>query len=116
MENSRGEGSSSRLWYLLPFFLSIIGGLIAYFALRGKDPLRARRCLYLALILFGLRIALVGSFFFIDAMNPAPVVIECRNDLECYEIYSTDPDYPDDVLMCLDGTCYAVDPESLDLG
>ncbi len=41
----------SRLWYLLPIFLHIIGGLIAYFILRGSDHALAKNSLWLGIIL-----------------------------------------------------------------
>jgi 2-hydroxy-6-oxonona-2,4-dienedioate hydrolase len=41
----------SRLWYLLPIFLSIVGGMIAYFALKGTDPIAARNTLWVGVIL-----------------------------------------------------------------
>ena len=47
----------SRVWYLLPIFFDIIGGIIAYVALRNDDPKKARNCLYLGFILTGLWIA-----------------------------------------------------------
>ena len=45
------EKRRSNWWYLLPIFLGIIGGIIAYFALRNDDRQKAKKCLYLALIL-----------------------------------------------------------------
>ncbi len=46
------EGSTrSNWWYLVPIFLGIIGGIIAYFALRNDDHQKAKKCLYLGLIL-----------------------------------------------------------------
>ena len=41
----------SRLWYLLPIFLHIIGGLIAYFVLIGSDHAIAKNSLWLGIIL-----------------------------------------------------------------
>ncbi|HJY10764.1 MAG TPA: alpha/beta hydrolase, partial [Nitrososphaeraceae archaeon] len=41
----------SRLWYLLPIFLLIIGGLIAYFMLRESNHTIARNSLWLGIIL-----------------------------------------------------------------
>ncbi len=38
-------------WFLLPIFLGMIGGIIAYFALRNDDPCKARNCIYLSLVL-----------------------------------------------------------------
>ncbi len=45
------------IWlYLLPIFLGIIGGIIAYFALRNDDREKAKKCLYLGLILLAVGI------------------------------------------------------------
>ena len=41
----------SRLWYLLPIFLSIVGGVIAYFVLKESDPITARNTLWIGVIL-----------------------------------------------------------------
>ncbi len=41
----------SRFWYLLPIFLQIIGGLIAYFSLRNSNSTIARNALYVGIIL-----------------------------------------------------------------
>lgn len=45
------EKQRSNLWYLLPIFLGIIGGVIAYFILRKDSPKMARNCLIVGLIL-----------------------------------------------------------------
>ena len=42
---------SSAAWYLMPVFLGVIGGLIAYFVMRGTDPRKAKRCLIIGLLL-----------------------------------------------------------------
>ena len=52
------ERQRSNWWYLLPIFLGIIGGIIAYFALRNDDREKAKKCLYLGLIL-----GAIGIFF-----------------------------------------------------
>jgi len=52
------ERLRSNWWYLLPIFLGIIGGIIAYFALRNDDREKAKKCLYLGLIL-----GAIGIFF-----------------------------------------------------
>ncbi len=41
----------SNRWFLLPIFMAIIGGVIAYFVLRHDDPKKAKNCLYLGIIL-----------------------------------------------------------------
>ena len=45
------EKPRSNLWFLLPIFFGIIGGIIAYFILRNDDPKKAKNCLYLGIIL-----------------------------------------------------------------
>jgi hypothetical protein len=42
---------SSRLWYLVPIFLGIIGGLIAYLILKKEDTKLAKRCLIVGIII-----------------------------------------------------------------
>ena len=43
--------SRSNGWYILPILLGWIGGIIAYFILRRDDPNKAKKCLYLGIIL-----------------------------------------------------------------
>lgn len=54
------ERPRSNWWFLLPIFMGLIGGIIAYFVLRHDDPRKAKNCLYLGIILavigFGLNI------------------------------------------------------------
>ena len=45
------ERSRSNWWFLLPIFIGLIGGIIAYFVLRNDDPRKAKNCLYLGIIL-----------------------------------------------------------------
>ena len=45
------ERQRSNWWYLVPIFLGVIGGIIAYFAIRKDDRQKAKRCLYLGIIL-----------------------------------------------------------------
>ena len=41
----------SRWWYLVPLLLAIVGGVVAYFAVRRDDPRLARNCLVLGVAL-----------------------------------------------------------------
>ncbi len=52
------ERKRSNWWYLLPIFFGIIGGIIAYFALRRDDREKAKKCMYLGLILLAVGIIL----------------------------------------------------------
>ena len=36
------ERIRSRWWYLAPIFIGLIGGIIAYFAIRRDDPQKAK--------------------------------------------------------------------------
>lgn len=41
----------SRAWYILPVFLGLIGGLIAYVVIRHDNPRKAKKCLWIGVIL-----------------------------------------------------------------
>jgi uncharacterized membrane protein len=62
------ERQRSNWWYLLPIFLGIIGGIIAYFALRRDDREKAKKCMYLGLILLA-----VGIILDISLAGVAPI-------------------------------------------
>ena len=46
----------SNWWYLVPILFGLLGGIIGYFALRRDDPEKAKKCLYLGLILTAINI------------------------------------------------------------
>ena len=52
------EKPRSNWGFLLPIFLGLIGGVIAYFVLRHDDPRKAKNCLYLAIVLAILGLAI----------------------------------------------------------
>ncbi len=62
------ERKRSNWWYLLPIFFGIIGGIIAYFALRRDDREKAKKCIYLGLILLA-----VGIILDISLTGVAPI-------------------------------------------
>ena len=62
------ERQRSNWWYLLPIFFGIIGGIIAYFALRRDDREKAKKCMYLGLILLA-----VGIILDISLTGVAPI-------------------------------------------
>ena len=45
------EKPRSNVWFLLPIFFGVIGGIIAFFIIRQDDPRKARNCLYLGIAL-----------------------------------------------------------------
>ena len=69
------ERQRSNWWYLLPIFLGIIGAIIAYFALRNDDRKKAKKCLYLGLILWAILIFVQLTFIEIPEFGEQTVNI-----------------------------------------
>jgi pimeloyl-ACP methyl ester carboxylesterase len=61
----------SRLWYLLPIFLSIIGGLVAYFLVRSSDPTIAKNSLFIGIIITVVSCAIAVAVYvaYVNDMN-----------------------------------------------
>lgn len=57
------EKKKSNFWFLLPILLGLIGGIIAFFVLRKDDPRKAKNCLYLGIVLFGIGIIINLALF-----------------------------------------------------
>ena len=61
----------SNVWFLLPIFVGLVGGIIAYLILRKDDPEKAKNSIYLALILLLrdlMMIFMIGSE--VTGLNP----------------------------------------------
>ena len=56
LKNMYPEKIRSRAWYLVPIFFGLIGGIIAYFAIRRDDPQKAKKCLWVGIILTAINI------------------------------------------------------------
>ncbi len=67
------ERIRSRWWYLAPIFIGLIGGIIAYFAIRRDDPQKAKRCLMVGIGLTAVNViinlALLGTGSFEQDFN-----------------------------------------------
>ena len=48
----------SSLWFFLPIFFNVIGGVIAYFIIKDDDPRKAKNCLLLGIILTAISFAI----------------------------------------------------------
>ena len=64
------ERIRSRWWYVLPIFFGLIGAIIAYFAIRRDDPQKAKKCLYLGIILTVINIIVNISLFSGEILEP----------------------------------------------
>lgn len=51
----------SKAWYVLPVFMGIIGGLIAYFAVKNDDPKLGKNCLVVGIVVLVINLS-VGFF------------------------------------------------------
>lgn len=80
--------SSSKAWYLLPIFLSIIGGLVSFAVLRKRDPPLARNTLVLGIILFGLLIAIIAAGSYVESSVSTP---DLAPDISVFDPRLEDP-------------------------
>ncbi len=65
------EKQRSNLWFLLPIFVGLLGGIIAFLFLRKNDPEKAKNVIYLSLVLLlrdFLMIFMIGSE--VPGLNP----------------------------------------------
>jgi len=46
------------MWFLLPIFFGMIGGIIAYIVIRKDDSRKAKNCIYIGIIMMILGIIL----------------------------------------------------------
>jgi len=68
--SSQSPKIRSLWWYALSIFLGIIGGVIAWFALRAHDGRLAKNCLILGIIFNIFEISIFTSFLmFSDNLN-----------------------------------------------
>ena len=59
----------TRLWFLLPVFLSLIGGIIGYFLIKGKDVERANQVFLVGLFIFLGTFGIGFAFEFFNSFN-----------------------------------------------
>lgn len=73
--DAKAVRKTTPLWYYLTIFVWPIGGLITFFALRTKDPTKARKCLIITLIFLAVLVAIYGSFLIsFGTVNPLYIV------------------------------------------
>lgn len=63
---SQIENTRSNAWFLVPIIFGLLGGIIAFFILRGDDPSKAKNCLYVGIAIMVITVAAsvaMGSVF-----------------------------------------------------
>ena len=60
------ERKRSWVWFLLPVFVQVIGGVIAYYALKPDEPRMAKDCLYIGIVLSAINF---GTFLLLMSMG-----------------------------------------------
>jgi uncharacterized membrane protein YeaQ/YmgE (transglycosylase-associated protein family) len=70
--------AASAAWYLLPIFFGLIGGLIAYFCIKDRDPGKAKNCLIIGLILtvIGTLLTILAIAVYYATPVPSPPIWE----------------------------------------
>lgn len=53
-----GRRPRSAWWFALPALFSVLGGVVAYLAIRRDDPAKARNCMWLGLVMTAVSVAL----------------------------------------------------------
>lgn len=75
--NNTATRTRSDLWYILPVFGGILGGLISWFAIRYDDPRKARNCLLLGIALTTVPITLIIiQFVMFSTTEPITIRID----------------------------------------
>jgi len=77
----RYEHGRSWVWFLLPVFVQVIGGLIAYYALRLDEPRMAKDCLYIGITLTAINVGVFVIMFAIGFSFDQMFRSEFRNDM-----------------------------------
>lgn len=88
---------TSPLWYYLPLFFNIVGGIISYIILRKTDLEKAKKCFIFGLILFLIPISIFLVLNFVPGMQySAYMVKKSPNDqnLGIYDVVIIDSNIP----------------------
>jgi len=76
----RYERKRSWIWFLLPVFVQIIGGIIAYYAIRPDEPRMAKDCLYIGITLSALNFGVFLLMMIIGFSFDQAMMTELRTD------------------------------------
>lgn len=105
MDRKKKKPAPSMLWYAVPILFGIIGGIVSYFMLKGRDNVLARNLLTVGAVMFVIGIA---STFLMYQINSSSYTTS--------EVFPVDADSGGDELACSYGIVgmkdVAVDPAS----
>jgi signal peptidase I len=74
-KDAKSIAKRNPLWYVLPLFLNVVGGVIAYFIIRKDDPQKARNCLLFGVLLFVIPFVMVlGIHIVFGTFHPFYVI------------------------------------------
>lgn len=77
LKTTKNEREPSRIWYFLPVFLGILGGLIGFFALKNRNWKMAKTVLGLGI---AMSVLAVGANTVITLMQPKPITCNSPTD------------------------------------
>lgn len=86
----------SPLWYELPLLFQVVGGIISFFLIRKDDPVKAKRCLILGIILTVIPLlAVVGIFGMIGSTSTFVIASDSMNpEFVVNDVVMVDKEYP----------------------
>ena len=86
----------SPLWYELPLLFQILGGIISFFLIRKDDPVKAKRCLILGIILTAIPVLfIIGVYGFIGSTSTFVIASDSMNpEFAVNDIVMVDKEYP----------------------
>ena len=86
----------SPLWYELPLLFQIIGGIISFLLIRNDDPVKAKRCLILGIILTAIPLlVIVGILGIIGSATTFVIASDSMEpELMINDIVVADREYP----------------------
>ncbi|MCH9657666.1 signal peptidase I [archaeon] len=86
----------SPLWYELPLLFQIIGGIMSFLLIRNDDPVKAKRCLILGIILTAIPLlAIVGIFGIIGSTTTFVIASDSMDpELMINDVVMVDEEYP----------------------
>ena len=85
----------SPLWYELPLLFHVVGGIVSFFIIREDDPVKAKRCLVLGIILTAIPLLfIVGIFGFIGSTSTFVIASNSMiPELEINDVVMVDDNY-----------------------